>query len=86
MGVFHNPFRANFASHWGEAEIPVLKIPSFLLERASVKNADNLAGILIGNIWDELEGVCERADDEAVITVRISALNRASHPDAQLTM
>lgn len=49
------------------AEVAILVVAA-LLEGAGVEDADDLAGEGVGDVGDELEGVIEGADDEAVVT------------------
>lgn len=52
-----------------EVAILLLLVVTALLEGAGVEGADDLAGEGVGDVGDELEGVVEGADDEAVVTV-----------------
>lgn len=40
---------------------------TLLLERTGVQDAEDFGGLSIGHIWDELEGVLERRNDEGVV-------------------
>ena len=48
-------------------EITTFGAGAALLERTRIENAKNLTGDRVGNVGDELEGVVEGADDEAVV-------------------
>ena len=70
MSVLYGPLRASFTNYRREAEITNFEISPFLVGRGRIEDTQNLAGILVGDVWNELKGVGERADNEAVITVQ----------------
>lgn len=51
-------------------EIMKFKINATSLEGSGIEGAEDLAGDAVGDVWDELEGVVEGANDEAVVTIR----------------
>lgn len=60
------------------AEISILGVfrRAALLEGAGVEDADDLAGEGVRDVGDELEGVVEGADDEAVVAAGLSVGDR----------
>lgn len=45
-------------------------VSAAFIERASVEDTEDLAGETVGNVGDELKGVVEGADDEAVVAMK----------------
>ena len=74
MIVWRNAFRTDFASQRCETQVSGSEVSSFLLELTSVEYSQDLAGILVGNIRNELKTVRKGVDDEAIITAESLAL------------
>ena len=71
-------FGADFPiGEWREAEITRFEIAPSFVGGGGVNDAYDFAGGGVRDVWDELKCVFEGADYEAVVTVRVLAVNLA---------
>lgn len=68
MIMQRSAFGADFASQRRKSQVSGAEVSSFLLESACVEYTQHLAGILVGNIRNELKAVRKGANDEAIVT------------------
>ena len=73
--MLYRSFGADFTTHRREIEISWSKISPFSIGWTCVDHTQNLAGVVIRDVRNELEGVRERTNNETVITTRGSAVS-----------
>lgn len=70
VSVLYGSLGADFTGYRREGEVTMFEVPLFLVVWGCIDDAQNLAGVFVGDVWNELKGICERTDDETVITAR----------------
>jgi len=70
VSVLYGSLGADFTGHRREAEVTMSEVPPLLVVWGCIDGAQNLAGVFVRDIWNELKGICERTDDETVITAQ----------------
>lgn len=68
MAMWENTIRTDIARKWSKGKVLCGQLAA-LLKRASIQYAEDFAGNAVWNIWNELEGITERANDETIIAM-----------------